>query len=129
MAVLAMLLLLLAQATTGLFANDEIMNAGPFYGWIAPDLSNRLTSLHRANSDWLLALIAVHLLAVAWYVLVRRRSLVRAMVTGRKDERAVPGSEAIRGSRTPLAVAIVLLLAGALALVVRAAPDATIALY
>ena len=129
LAVLAMLVLLLAQASSGLFANDEIMNAGPLYGWIAPDLSNRLTSLHRANSDWLLTLIALHLAAVAWYVRVRRRALVRAMVTGRKDAHAVPDSEAIRGSRTPLAVAIVLLLAGALVLVVRAAPDATIALY
>ena len=34
--VVAMLGLLGLQAATGLFANDEIMNAGPFYGWISP---------------------------------------------------------------------------------------------
>jgi cytochrome b len=127
--VLGLLALLLSQAVTGLFANDEIMSAGPFYGWIAPGLSNRLTSLHRANSDWLLALIALHVLAVAWYVLARRRALLRAMVTGRKDQGVVPADQAISGSRVPLAVAIVLLLAGALALAVGAAPEATIALY
>lgn len=127
--VVALLGLLGSQAATGLFANDEIMNAGPFYGWIAPESSNRLTSLHRANSDWLLAMIALHVLAVGWYALVRRRALLRAMLTGRKDERLVPVAEAISGSRLPLALVIVAALAGALALGVSAAPEATIALY
>jgi cytochrome b len=127
--VVAMLALLGVQATTGLFANDEIMNAGPFYGWISPATSNRLTSLHHANSDWLLALIALHVLAVGWYALVRRRALVRAMITGAKDEGVVSVADAISCSRLPLALAIVVLLAGALALVVSAAPEATIALY
>jgi len=127
--VVALLGLLGSQAATGLFANDEIMNAGPFYGWIAPESSNRLTSLHRTNSDWLLAMIALHVLAVGWYAIVRRRALVRAMVTGRKDERMVPVAEAISGSRLPLALLVVALFAGALALVVSAAPEATIALY
>lgn len=127
--VVAMLGLLGLQAATGLFANDEIMNAGPFYGWISPATSNRLTSLHHANSDWLLALIALHVLAVCWYAFVRRRALVRAMVTGAKDARVVSVADAISGSRLPLALAIVALLAGALALVVSAAPEATIALY
>jgi cytochrome b len=127
--VVALLGLLGSQAATGLFANDEIMNAGPFYGWIAPESSNRLTSLHRANSDWLLAMIALHVLAVGWYSLVRRRALLHAMLTGRKDERLVPVAEAISGSRLPLALLIVAALAGALALGVSAAPEATIALY
>lgn len=39
--VVALLLLMLLQAGTGLFANDEIMNTGPFYGWIDPALGNR----------------------------------------------------------------------------------------
>jgi hypothetical protein len=51
------------------------------------------------------------------------------MVTGGKDERLVPVAEAIIGSRLPLALLIAALLAGALALVVSAAPEATIALY
>jgi cytochrome b len=127
--VVAMLALLGVQATTGLFANDEIMNAGPFYGWISPATSNRMTSLHHANSDWLLALIAVHVLAVGWYAFVRRRALVRAMITGAKDEGVVSVADAIGGSRLTLALAIVVLLAGVLALVVSAAPEATIALY
>jgi cytochrome b len=129
LSVVAMLGLLGVQATTGLFANDEIMNAGPFYGWISPATSNRMTGLHHDNSDWLLVLIALHVFAVGWYVFVRRRGLVRAMVTGEKDERVVPVADAISGSRLSLAFAIVVMLACALALVVSAAPEATIALY
>jgi len=129
LSVLALLALLLVQAMTGLYANDEIMNAGPFYGWIDPGLSNRITTLHRDNSEWLLVMMALHVLAVAWYALVRRRALLRAMVTGRKDARIVPADAAIPGSRLPLALAIVLAFALILALAVRAAPEATIALF
>lgn len=129
LSVLALLALLLLQAATGLFANDEIMHMGPFYGWIAPQLSNRITSLHRASSEWLLVLIGLHLVAVAFYVRVRRQPLVTAMVTGRKPAADVPAGEAIGGSRVLLACAIFAVLAIVLTLAVRAAPEATIALY
>ena len=129
LSVLALLALLLLQAATGLFANDEIMNMGPFYGWIAPELSNQITSLHRASSEWLLVLIGLHVAAVAFYVRVRRQPLVRAMITGHKPATDVPAAEAISGSRVLLACVIVAVLAIALTLAVRAAPEATIALY
>lgn len=129
LSVVAMLALLLLQAVTGLFANDEIASAGPFYGWVAQETSNRITALHHANFDWLLALIALHVAAVAWHVRVRRAALVRAMVTGRKEAGLVPAREAIDGSRVPLAAAIVLVLIAALALALRAAPEAAIVLF
>ena len=129
LSVIALLVLLLLQAATGLFANDEIMNMGPFYGWIAPELSNRITSLHRASSDWQMVLIGMHLAAVVFYVRVRRQPLVNAMITGRKPAAEVPAAEAIAGSRVLLAVVIVAVLAVGLAIAVRLAPEATIALY
>jgi len=129
LSVLAMLAALLFQAATGLFANDEIASAGPFYGWIAPGTSNRITGLHEANSNLLLGLVVLHLCAVAWYVRVAGRPLVRAMLTGRKPASEVPPHEAIEGSRTLLALAVVATLVIALALAVRAAPDSVIALY
>ncbi len=129
LSVLAMLATLLFQAATGLFANDEIASAGPFYGWIAPGTSNRVTGLHEANSNLVLALVVLHLCAIAWYARVAGRSLVRAMVTGKKPAPEVPPAEAVANSRLLLALAVVAALAIALALAVRAAPDATIALY
>jgi cytochrome b len=121
---LAMLLAVATQAVTGLFANDEIANAGPFYGWITQATSNRLTAVHQQCSNVLLGLIALHLLAVIWYDRVRGAGLVRAMWSGRR-----PGAEGIASSRGLLAVAIVVAVAVALALAVRAAPEATVSFF
>jgi cytochrome b len=129
LSVLGLLAVILFQAATGLFANDEIMNSGPLYGWIDPASSNRITTWHRYSSDVLLVLISLHVLAVAWYALVRRRPVVRAMLSGRKPAAAVPPGEEIAGSRALPALLIVAALAIALTLVVRAAPEATISLY
>lgn len=127
--VVALLALLLLQATTGLFANDEIVNAGPFYGWISPGTSNRITTLHRLCSDALLVLITLHVAAVAWHVLVRRRPLLRAMWSGRKTADLVPRGEGIEASRTGRAALIAAAIAAALAAAVAVAPEATIALF
>jgi cytochrome b len=129
LSVIALLVVLLLQASTGLLANDEIMNAGPFYGWISPQLSNRISGVHVASSNVLLALIGLHVAAVAWQELARRRPLVSAMFTGRKVAVLVPPTEEIRGSRTGRALAIVVALATALALAISAAPEAMIALF
>ena len=120
----AFLVVVGAQAATGLFANDEIANAGPFYGWITQETSNRITGWHELGSNVLLGLIALHLLAVAWYDIVRRAGLVRTMWTGRRA-----GVEGIASSRGGLALAIVTVLVVALALAVRAAPEATISFF
>jgi cytochrome b len=129
LSVLALLALLLVQATTGLFANDEIASAGPFYGWTTHEQSNRIASLHRVNSKWLLALVVLHVVAVAWYSRVRRQPLVRAMLTGRRDSRVAPPDAAIKESGILRAMLIVAVLAAVLVLAIRAAPDAAIALF
>jgi cytochrome b len=122
--VVAFLLVLSIQAATGLFANDEIASAGPFYGWVSQETSNRLTAVHHFNSNVLLALIVLHVVAVGWHDVVQHRGLVRAMLDGRKR-----GAEGIGSSRGALALLIAGLLAVALALALRAAPEATISYF
>jgi cytochrome b len=122
--VLVFLVSLAVQAGTGLFANDEIANAGPFYGWVTQETSNRLTALHDLNSSLLLALIVAHVVAVAWYDGRRRLGLVRAFWTGRKA-----GAEGIHSSRGGLAIFIVIALVVALALAIRAAPEASVSFF
>ena len=129
LSVLALLASLAVQGVTGLYANDEIANTGPFYGWISPATSNRLTAMHAWNSNLLIGLVVLHLAAIAWYGLVRRRPLVRAMLDGRRPAAEVAEGEAIDGSRAALALAIVAVLAAALALTVRAAPPAELAIW
>jgi cytochrome b len=124
LSVVALLLVVAVQAITGLFANDEIANAGPFYGWITQEASNRLTAWHELNSNVLLALIVLHLSAVGWQDLVRRQGLARSMWTGRRA-----AGEGITSSRGLLAMVIVLVLIAALALAIRAAPEASVSFF
>lgn len=129
LSVLAMLASLLVQAATGLFANDEIAASGPFYGWISPVTSHRITSWHHANTTALLVLLALHVAAVLWHALVRRRPIVMAMITGRQHVSQLPPEDAMDSSRGWLAAVIVVVLASLLALAIRAAPEATISPY
>jgi cytochrome b len=129
LSVVAMLGLLLAQALTGLVANDEIASAGPFYGWVSHELSNRLSRFHRTNDSWLLALIALHLVAVAWYTLVRRRRIVRAMITGHQEPAEATDAAADARSLSGRALLIALALAALLVLALRLAPDAAPSLF
>ena len=127
MAVLLLCLLGL-QVATGLFANDQIFNTGPFYGWVSAQTSDALSRLHRRSYDWLLIAVGIHIAAVLVYLIVKKRNLVRPMLTGRKGSEEVAAHDAIEGSRTGRALAIVLVAVGALALAVRLAPEATISL-
>lgn len=82
--IIAMLASLCVQVGTGLFSNDDILTEGPLVFLIGKDLSDRLTALHHANKWILIGLVAVHVLAVAFYGLVKRENLVTPMVSGHK---------------------------------------------
>lgn len=83
LSVFAMLAVLLAQAGTGLFSDDAIFFAGPLTNRVSGDIVDAATRWHAEWGQYLLlALLGLHLLAVAYYVLLRRRPLVRAMLTG-----------------------------------------------
>jgi cytochrome b len=84
LAVLAMLALILAQAISGLFSNDEIEWFGPLSERISMDASAEWTDWHHLGQQILLALIVVHLLAVSAYRLIKREDLVTPMLSGRK---------------------------------------------
>lgn len=82
--VVLFLALLLFQAGSGLFANDDIATEGPLYASIGKDLSDRLTALHRLNAKLLLGLVGMHIGAVIYHWLRLRENLVGAMFSGRK---------------------------------------------
>ena len=126
--VIAMLVLILAQAVTGLFANDEIASAGPLYGWVSHELSNRVSRFHRLNETVLLVLIGLHLAAVAWYTFVRRQRIVRGIITGDPGDASSADGTTIVDSLLMRALLIVLVLGALLTLLLRLAPDAVPAL-
>lgn len=90
LSVVALLAALGLQATSGLFATDDIMTQGPLYHRVDEATASLLTSWHRANEWILLGLVGLHLLAIAWYTLARRKRLVRAMLTGNVRAQDVP---------------------------------------
>ncbi|WP_026607178.1 cytochrome b/b6 domain-containing protein [Methylocapsa acidiphila] len=121
--VVALLIGLAAQASSGLFATDDIFNAGPFYGAVGKNLGEALTSIHRRLFYWIAGAIAIHVLAVAAHQLLHREKLVQAMFTGRKPHWWSGDDQSIRSSRLWLAALLACVAAGALAFVVAAAPS------
>lgn len=85
---LILLGVLLVQAVSGLFSTDDILFSGPFNPWVKDGTADLLTSLHGQLSNVIIALVVVHLAAIATYRLVRGDRLVKPMVTGYKEEGA-----------------------------------------
>ena len=82
--IIAMLFVLLLQAATGLFANDDIATEGPLFEWVSKATSDQLTRIHRLNQEVIIALVSIHVLAVLFYFLYKRENLIKPMITGVK---------------------------------------------
>lgn len=123
LSVVLLLAVLLLQAVSGLFASDDIFVEGPLAGLVSGATVDRMTSLHHLAFDLLLALIAVHLAAIAFYEAVRGQRLIRAMVSGRKR---ADGSHAQADETVSLAgargLAVLIVAAAAVAALVLGLP-------
>ena len=95
--VLAMVGLLLIQAGTGLFSNDDILTEGPLASLVSKSTSNFLTYIHHLSSNGLYVLIGLHLAAVTFYT-VKGQPIIGAMITGNTL------GEGLKGQDTPSAI-------------------------
>jgi cytochrome b len=85
LSVLAMLLVLFVQVATGLVSDDGGGFIGPLNEKVSGAAALAATALHKQLGLWLLpALVLLHVVAIAFYRIVRRRKLVAAMVDGDK---------------------------------------------
>jgi cytochrome b len=83
--IVAMLALLATQTSTGLFAVDvDAIESGPLTHLVSFETGRALAEFHESTFDVLLVLIALHLLAVIYYTVYKRDTLVRAMLGGSK---------------------------------------------
>lgn len=89
LSVLAMLGLLLIQVSLGLFARDDTGFRGPLSSWLGAAAADEVTAWHHQGAGLVLLLVLLHLGAILFYRLLRRRDLVTPMITGR-----LPGSDA-----------------------------------
>ena len=118
--VLVMLLALLFQVGTGLFANDDVLIEGPLASLVRKDLSDQLTSWHYWNVNLLLALVAAHVVAVGYHAVVMKENLIDAMFTGVKRMPAdAPEDAAARFASPWLALVLLGLAALAVYLIVK----------
>jgi cytochrome b len=127
--VITMLVVLFAQAGTGLFANDDVSRAGPFFGWSSLALSNSLTRIHHLVFVLLEGFIFLHILAIGFYGYVRKVDLLKPMITGCKSAELVSASNAIADSRVLLAILIVVLLTIALVVGLAYAPATSLSIF
>jgi len=106
--VLAMLAAIAVQAISGLFASDDLTETGPLAGRVPDRTVALMTRIHIIDRYVLLALIVLHIGAVAAHWVFRNENLVAPMLHGRKH-----ADRAIRTA--PLWIAAVLALASAAA--------------
>lgn len=90
--VLALLALVLAQFVTGLFTSDDILVEGPLYGVAPSEWSSVASWWHRNAFDWLLVLIAVHVLAALVHGL-QRDGVLWAMFSGKMNSEVAQPKE------------------------------------
>jgi cytochrome b len=85
LSVLALLGAVAVQVGLGLISEDEDgIYMGPLAGLVSTDSSDRARDFHALWFNVILALIALHLIAIAWYR-GRGRKLTLPMITGRAE--------------------------------------------
>jgi cytochrome b len=86
LSVVAMLLALVTQITTGLFAVDvDGIESGPLSHLVDFDQGRTAAGVHEISFTALQILVALHILAIVYYY-VRGRRLILPMITGRDPQ-------------------------------------------
>jgi cytochrome b len=126
--VLAFLALLLLQAAAGLFANDDIANTGPLYGYVSDSTSDTLARVHNQLAKLIWVAVWIHVAAVLGYAL-RRVDLIGPMFTGRKTDPWLTAADEIEGSQVWRALLIAATCAAILYCVIASAPEPSFILF
>jgi cytochrome b len=88
---LTLLSLLLVQVVLGLFSVDvDGLESGPLSHWVSFETGRECARLHRLGFDVLKVFVVLHVVAVLFYLVVKRDNLIRPMLTGSKAWRHDP---------------------------------------
>lgn len=83
-AMVALMLLALAfQAVSGLFNTDDILFEGPLYDNASGAVAGFFVRWHGVMGNVILALVALHILVILLYRVVKGENLISAMIVGR----------------------------------------------
>ena len=120
LSVVALLAMAGIQVVLGLFASDEDgLMQGPLAPRVSIDAADQAREWHEATFNVLLALIALHLAAIAYYRL-RGKNLLKPMITGKGA--VEPGVEPLRPAKWWLALLCLVLAIGITRWIIAGAP-------
>lgn len=88
--IVVMMLVIGFQLISGLLSNNDLGFSGALSDSVTKEISDLLTQLHALNFNVLVAIIWLHVVAVFFYVLVKKDNLIKAMFTGKKLLNKVP---------------------------------------
>jgi len=109
--VFLMILLIVLQAVSGLFINDDIFSSGPYYGILSAEMEKTMTFIHHNTFNVMIGAIVMHVLAIVYYRLKMKTDLVTPMITGKKSEYEIDSNDAISHSRLLAAIVIAIAVA------------------
>jgi cytochrome b len=112
LSVLLLLGLMIAEVGLGLFAQDiDGIEAGPLARFVSYDAANAARDWHALLFNVLLGVVALHVLAILFYLIVKRDNLVSPMLSGRKVfDDAVEAPEMAPLSRALIGIALAVFL-------------------
>jgi cytochrome b len=104
--------LMIAEVGLGLFAQDiDGIEAGPLARFVSYDAANAARDWHALLFNVILGVVALHVLAILFYLIVKRDNLVSPMLSGRKVfDDAVEAPEMAPLSRALIGIALAVFL-------------------
>ncbi|MCX7283557.1 MAG: cytochrome b/b6 domain-containing protein [Novosphingobium sp.] len=106
--VVAMLAVLALQVGTGLLAVDvDGIESGPLSYLVEFDQGRTAARIHEISFNAVLGLIALHVLTILFYLVVRRRNLIGPMITGRAHAPEPAAAPLQRGKLWAFALSVI----------------------
>ncbi len=107
--ILFMLAILAVQVGTGLCSNDDVFTEGPLALIVGKDRSDWLSHIHRLNFILIEIVVAVHVLTIIAYRVLKGQNLVMPMITGKKR---LPGATRAPRMMHPILALVVFVICG-----------------
>jgi cytochrome b len=110
LSVFALLVFILVQTATGMFADDEYYYFAPLNKFISGSTAGTITEIHGINFNILVGFVILHVIAILFYKFYKKEKIIMAMITGKKiDEQgnyeAIPGSRLIAATLLAASIA------------------------
>jgi cytochrome b len=110
--VVAMLAVIALMVVAGLFSVDvDGLESGPLADYVSFEQGRSAAGVHETVFNAILALVALHVVAVTFYLVWKRQNLVRPMITGQRRAEAGDSAAELRWSPVLALVGVALAVA------------------